>query len=137
MTKIKQQRKQSKSKSKNEQKQSKQANTLKGQPKYRTTCLYKQIYIHIYTLQYILHQHAYIGKYSIQNLCVFFRTSLGCRCLKNKTNPINSNQILMHTIHSYIVYIISIMYMLRSVAHWAKTTVQLLTRKNIKENKQK
>lgn len=64
---------------------------------------YTYIYIYIYFTIHTTPTCIYIGKYSIQNLCVLFRTSLGCRCLKMKTNPINSNQILMHTIRAYIV----------------------------------
>lgn len=110
----------------------------------RNTELHAYIYryTYIYTLQYILHTTPtciYIGKYSIQNLCVFFRTSLGCRCLKMKTNPINSNQILMHTIQAYIVYIYMYIYCIcLDLCTLGKNNGLVIDKKrNMKENKLK
>lgn len=104
--------------SKVKQQQSKQANTLKkGQteiPNYMP--IYTDIYIYIKYITYYIHEHAYIGEYSIKTFVCIFLHFARLLLPKKKQNPKNSNQILTHTIwydkHTYI-------YMLRSVAHWA------------------
>lgn len=82
--------------------------------------------------------HIYIGKYSIQNLCVFFRTSLGCRCLKKKENKSNKFKSNFNAYDTFIYSIYNIYNVYVEICcTLGKNNGLVIDKKNIKENKQK